>query len=104
MKFKDFEKVQKLKVKLQKLDNAFVEAGNLHNKYEEEEDGVWCCCISEYTDGSGQHIDLRGCYLGKKVASSTLILIEEEIEITKLEMISLGVAFENGTEGDTYEK
>lgn len=101
MKYEDLGEVMGFKKILEKLIEALGQAKELQGLYNGDND-YWCR-VCKNRDGSGLSIKLEGCYIGDKVTKAVSDLIVEEIKITKTELESLGVVFEEEVKGNEIQ-
>lgn len=88
MHINDFERVTKLMDEHKRILRAIDQC----DKFEDpERDDNWWGKISVHHDGSGSHVDLKGCNVLYEVVEATKEVLERKKESVEENLISLGV-------------
>lgn len=97
MNISDFNKVAELMKMRRKVQEALVQA----NEYEVDESDAGCIAdnqsggfygyFSTHYDGSGNKLDLAGCYVESAAIEAITEVLEVKLESIEAELVNLGV-------------
>jgi hypothetical protein len=99
VKYEDIDDVVNLKEIASRIKKQYDKLSSKESRYKEVDcggvlgvvDTGFLCNISLHKDGSGEGIDLSGCYVGAEVFDAVQIILEEKFDACKNALSEFGV-------------